>query len=310
MWWYVGKRILQTIPVIIFSTLIIYALVFLRPGDPVLNLFGDKPVSPAVKLAIEEQYHLNDSFIVQWLYFLKGAVTLDFGQAFSGRPVIDEIAQAFPVSITLALMAVAFETVLAIIIGTYAGLRRGGWFDSSMLVVSLLLVAVPIFVIGFLFQFFIGVKAGVSWLPPTVGGDWSIPKLIMPAIVLGLVSLAFAMRLTRTSVAENMSADHVRTARAKGLPEGQVVRNHVLRNSLVPVVTFLGVDLGSLMAGAVVTEGIFNIPGVGNLAYRAIQKGENPTIVSVVTIMVLVYVVTSLVVDLLYAWLDPRIRYV
>lgn len=134
-------------------------------------------------------------------------------------------------------------------------------------------------------------------------------ELLLPAIVLGLVSFAYVLRLTRTSVIENLTADHVRTARAKGLPDGQVNRRHVLRNSLIPVVTFLGADLGGLMAGAVVTEGIFNVPGVGNLAFEAVRRGETPTIVSVVTIMVLVYVVTSLVVDLLYALLDPRIRY-
>ena len=309
MGWYILKRIVQTIPVIVFATLIIYALVFLRPGDPILNLFGEKPVSEATRATIEAQYNLDKPFIVQWLLFLKGALTFDFGTSFSGQPVMDQIQRAFPVSVTLALMAVAFEAFFALIIGTYAGIRRGGWFDGISLVVSLLIVAVPIFVIGFLFQIFIGIKADIDWLPATVGGDWTITDLIMPAIVLGLTSLAFAMRLTRGSVSENLAADHVRTARAKGLSEGKVVRNHVLRNSLIPVVTFLGADLGTLMAGAIVTEGIFNIPGIGGLAYSAILKGESPTIVSVVTLMVLIYVVMSLVVDVLYAWLDPRIRY-
>jgi oligopeptide transport system permease protein len=133
--------------------------------------------------------------------------------------------------------------------------------------------------------------------------------LILPAIVLGIVDLAYTLRLTRTSVAENLSADHVRTARAKGLSPGLVTRNHVLRNSLIPVVTYSGVNLGALMAGAVITEGIFNVPGIGNLAFRSINQGENPTVVSIVTLMVLIYVVMSLVVDLLYAVLDPRIRY-
>ena len=307
MWWYVGKRLLQTIPVILGATFIIYALVFLRPGDPIAGLFGDKPVNEGVKAQIESQYNLDKPFLVQWLLFLKGAVTLDFGNSYTGRPVIDMVEQAFPVTITLAFMALAIEMVLGIIAGTIAGLRRGGLFDSSMLVTSLVVIAFPIFVFGFVLQLIFGVKLG--WVPPTVGGDWSVGKLILPAFVLGLVSFAYVLRLTRTSVSENLSTDHVRTARAKGLTERQVVKNHVLRNSLIPVVTFLGVDLGALMAGAVVTESIFNIPGVGNLAYNAIKRGESPTIVSVVTIMVLVYVLASLVVDLLYAWLDPRIRY-
>ncbi len=307
MWWYVGKRLLQTIPVILGATFIIYALVFLRPGDPIAGLFGDKPISPGVKEQIEAQYNLDQPFLVQWLLFLKGAVTLDFGTSYTGQPVIDLVQRAFPVTITLALMALVIEMVLGVIAGTIAGLRRGGLFDSTMLVTSLIVIAVPIFVFGFLLQLIFGVKLG--WVPPTVGGDASFTKLLLPAVVLGLVSFAYVLRLTRSSVAENLSADHVRTARAKGLSERQVVQNHVLRNSLIPVVTFLGVDLGALMAGAVVTEGIFNIQGVGNLAYGAIQRGESPTIVSVITIMVLVYVVASLVVDLLYALLDPRIRY-
>ncbi|WP_019145271.1 ABC transporter permease [Aeromicrobium massiliense] len=307
MWWYVGKRLLQTIPVILGATFIIYALVFLRPGDPIAGLFGEKPVNEGVKAQIEAQYNLDKPFLVQWLLFLKGAVTGDFGNSYTGRPVMELVQQAFPVTITLALMALAIEMVLGIVAGTIAGLRRGGLFDSTMLVTSLVVIAVPIFVFGFVLQLIFGVKLG--WVSPTVGGDWSVSKLILPAFVLGLVSFAYVLRLTRTSVAENLSTDHVRTARAKGLSERQVVKNHVLRNSLIPVVTFLGVDLGALMAGAVVTESIFNIPGVGNLAYNAIKRGENPTVVSVVTIMVLVYVLASLLVDLLYAWLDPRIRY-
>jgi oligopeptide transport system permease protein len=204
-------------------------------------------------------------------------------------------------------MAMAFEIVLGVGIGTVAGLRRNGWFDSSMLVTSLVVLAIPIFVIGFVFQLVFGVKLG--WGAVTVGGDWTLGELLLPAIVLGIVDLAYTLRLTRTSVAENLVADHVRTARAKGLGPVLVVRNHVLRNSLIPVTTYLGVNLGSLMAGAVITEGIFNVPGVGNLAFRSISQGENPTVVSVVTVMVLVYVLMSLLVDLLYAVLDPRIRY-
>ncbi|MFD1827242.1 MULTISPECIES: ABC transporter permease [Mumia] len=307
MWWYAARRILQTIPVILGSTLLIYALVFLRPGDPVRALFGDKPVSEATMNQVREQYNLDEPFLVQWFLFLKGAVTGDFGQSFTGRPVIDLVADAFPVTIKLALMALVIEAVLGIVAGTIAGLRKGKLFDSTMLVVSLVVIAVPIFVFGFVLQLIFGVK--LEWFPPTVGSNTSFYNLLLPAFVLGLVSFAYVLRLTRTSVAGNLSADHVRTARAKGLSEGTVVRRHVLRNSLIPVVTFLGVDIGALMAGAIVTEGIFNIPGVGNLAYQAVIRGETPTIVSVVTIMVLVYVLAALVVDLLYAFLDPRIRY-
>lgn len=307
MWWYVAKRLLQTIPVFLGATLLLFSMLKLRPGDPILNLVGDKPISDELRAALTERYALNDPLFVQWLQFVKGAVTLDFGETFSGQPIIDLIAQTFPVTVTLAVMALAIDAVLGIVIGTFAGLRRNGWFDSSMLVVSLLLLSVPIFVVGFVMQLTFGVKLG--WAPATVGGDWTVGKLILPAIVLAIANFAYTIRLTRTAVAENLSADHVRTARAKGLPEGKVVRRHVLRNSLVPVVTYIGINLGSLMAGAIITETIFNVPGVGNTAYTAIQRGETPTVVAIVTFMVMVYVLMSLVVDLLYALLDPRIRY-
>jgi oligopeptide transport system permease protein len=308
VWWYVGKRLLQTIPVFLGATLILFILLKLRPGDPILNLAGNKPVSQEVRDALAAQYHLDDPLFVQWLQFVKNAITLNFGETFSGQPVFDLIKQTFPVTVTLAIMALAFDAILGIGLGTVAGLRRNGWFDSSVLVVSLLLLSVPIFVVGFVMQLVFGVKLG--WTSPTVGADWSVGDLILPAVVLAIANFAYTIRLTRTSVAENLSADHVRTARAKGLSNRLVVRNHVLRNSLVPVVTYIGINLGSLMAGAIITETIFNIPGVGNAAYTAIQKGETSTVVAIVTFMVMVYVLMSLLVDLLYAVLDPRIRYV
>ena len=308
MWWYVGKRLLQTIPVFLGATLILFILLKLRPGDPILNLAGNKPVSPEVRDALAKQYHLDDPLFVQWIQFVKNAITFNFGNTFSGQPVFDLIKQTFPVTATLAFMALVIDAVLGITLGTIAGLKRNGWFDSSVLVVSLLLISIPIFVVGFVMQLVFGVKLG--WTSPTVGADWSVSKLILPAIVLAIGNFAYTIRLTRTSVAENLTADHVRTARAKGLSGPKVVVNHVLRNSLVPVVTYIGINLGSLMAGAIITETIFNVPGVGNAAYLAIAKGETSTVVAFVTFFVILYVMTSLVVDLIYAVLDPRIRYV
>lgn len=307
MWWYVAKRLLQTIPVFIGAVAILFLLLQLRQGDPVLNLAGNKPVSPEVRNAIAAQYHLDDPWYSQMFYFIKGALTLDFGNTFSGQPVIDLIKETFPVTVTLAFMALAIDAILGITIGTIAGLNRNGLFDSTALVISLLLISIPIFVLGFVMQLIFGVKLG--WTSPTVGGDWTVTDLILPAIVLAIANFAYTIRLTRTSVAENLSADHVRTARAKGLSNRAVVRNHVLRNSLVPVVTYIGINLGSLMAGAVITETIFNVPGIGNAAYQAIQQGQTATVVAIVTFMVMVYVLMSLLVDLLYAVLDPRIRY-
>ncbi|RVW00994.1 ABC transporter permease [Rhodococcus spongiicola] len=304
---YTGRRVLQMIPVFLGATFLIYALVFLLPGDPVAALAGDRALTPAVTEQLRARYHLDEPFLVQYFQYLKGIVTLDFGTSYSGRPVGEVLAQAFPITLKLAVMAVAIETVLGVGAGLIAGLRRGGIFDSTVLIVSLVLIAVPVFVIGFLAQFFIGIRWGLA--PPTVGADTSFARLLLPAFVLASVSFAYVLRLTRTSVAATLTADHVRTASAKGLSRPRVVGVHVLRNSLIPVVTFLGVDLATLMGGAVVTEGIFNINGVGGTIYQAIIRGEAPTVVSFVSVLVVVYLVANLLVDLLYAALDPRIRY-
>jgi oligopeptide transport system permease protein len=307
MAWYVVRRLLQMIPVFLGATLLIYAMVFLIPGDPIRALAGNRPMTPAVEAALRARYHLDRPFIVQYLEYLKGILTLDFGTSFSGRPVRDELARAFPITFRMAVLAVCFEGVFGVAFGLVAGLRRGKLFDSTMLVVSLIIIAVPIFVVGFLAQFLLGVKWGIA--PVTVTGGASLGDLLVPAVVLGSLSFAYVLRLTRNAVAESMTADYVRTATAKGLSRRRVIVVHILRNSMIPVVTFLGTDLGYLMGGAVVTEGIFNIPGVGGTLYQAITRGEPPTVVAFVTVLIVILLISNLIVDLLYAALDPRIRY-
>ncbi|KQW04132.1 ABC transporter permease [Leifsonia sp. Root4] len=307
MLWYTGRRILQMIPVFFGATFLIYFMVFSLPGDPIAALYGDRPPAPEVIEQIRAQYNLDQPFIVQYLLYIGGLFQGDFGTTYSGRPVSEVMAQAFPITLRLAMLALFFEAVAGITIGLIAGLRKGKIFDASALVVSLLLISVPTFVVGFVLQYVFGVQLG--WARTTVSGDAPFNELILPAIVLASVSFAYIVRLTRASVADNLNADFVRTATAKGLSRNRVVRVHVLRNSLVPVVTFLGVDLGALMVGAIVTEGIFNINGVGGTVYRAVQLGESPTVVSFVAMMVIIFVVANLLVDLLYALLDPRIRY-
>ena len=302
------RRVLQLIPVFFGATLLVYFLVFATPGDPISALSGGKPMAPAVEAALRAQYNLDQPFWVQYGLYLKNLVTLNLGQTFSGQEVSDVIGRAYPVTARLAIMALAIEGIFGVLFGLIAGLRKGKLFDSTVLVASLVVIAVPTFVLGFVLQLVVGVKLG--WARPTVSGAAPLNELVLPALVLGLVSLAYVIRLTRASISENMNADYVRTATAKGLSRRRVVVVHILRNSLIPVVTFLGADLGSLMGGAIVTEGIFNVPGVGNLLYQAILRGESATVVAVVGILVIVFVAANLVVDLLYAWLDPRIRYV
>lgn len=304
---YIGRRLLQTIPVFFGATFLIFAMVYLMPGDPVAALGGDRGLSEAAAAQIRAQYNLDKPFWMQYLLYLKGVFTLDFGTAFNGQKVTSIMATAFPTTAKLAIYALAIETILGISLGVIAGMRRGTWFDSTILVVSLLLISVPTFVLGFVLQYVLGVQLAI--LPTTASASVDIKSLTMPAMVLGGVSLAYVIRLTRQSVSENVSADYVRTARAKGLSNGVVMTRHILRNSLIPVATFLGGDLGALMGGAIITEGIFNIHGVGGTLWNAIIKGEPQTVVSVTTVLVLVYIIANLIVDLLYAVLDPRIRY-
>ena len=304
---YIGRRLLQTIPVFFGATFLIFAMVYLMPGDPVAALGGDRGLSETAAAQIRAQYNLDKPFWMQYLLYLKGVFTLDFGTAFNGQKVTSIMATAFPTTAKLAIYALAIETILGISLGVIAGMRRGKWFDSTILVVSLLLISVPTFVLGFVLQYVLGVQLAI--LPTTASKVVDFRSLTMPAMVLGGVSLAYVIRLTRQSVSENVSADYVRTARAKGLSGGVVMTRHILRNSLIPVATFIGGDLGALMGGAIITEGIFNIHGVGGTLWSAIIKGEPQTVVSVTTVLVLVYIIANLIVDLLYAVLDPRIRY-
>lgn len=305
---YIARRLLQALPVLLGTTFLIYFMVFSMPGDPVLALFGDKTPNPALLARLQAQYHLDEPFLLQYFHYLGNVLQGDFGISFSGQSVNAILGRTFPVTIRLALIAISIEIVLALAIGLVSGLRKGGIFDASSLVLSLLLVSLPIFVLCFIAQFFFAIRLG--WFSPTVGADASFQRLLLPGIVLALFVVATPIRLARASVIETSTADFVRTAYSKGLGRRRIVPVHILRNSLIPVTTQFGADFGLLIVGATVTEGIFNVPGVGNTLYQAIIRGERPTVVSFVTVMVLIYLVVNILVDLLYAVLDPRIRYV
>ncbi|MBP6684386.1 MAG: ABC transporter permease [Leucobacter sp.] len=304
---YIVFRILQVIPVLLGTTFLIYFMVFAMPGDPIIAMFGDKTPNPIVLEKLRAQYNLDKPFIVQYFLYLKGILVGDFGVSFSGQPVSDILARTFPVTAKLAIMAIVLEFVLAIVIGLFSGLRKGKLFDNVNLLIGLALMSVPIFVIAFIGQYFFAIK--FEWFRATAGGGAPLQDLILPAIVIGITGYATSMRLTRSSVIDTLNQDFVRTAYSKGLSRNRVVPVHVLRNSMIPTVTNTAANFGVLLVGATVTEGIFNVPGVGNTLYQAIIRGENATVVSFVTIMVLLYLAVNLVVDLLYAVLDPRIRY-
>jgi oligopeptide transport system permease protein len=303
---YIARRLLQAIPVFLGTTFLIFALVFAIPGDPIRALSGDKPVSPSVYAEMQDRYNLDDPFLVQYGKYMAGLVQGDFGRDFRGREVSDIMSERFPVTVKLALMAFGIEIVIGILAGVLAGLRRGSFMDNLVLITTTLVVSIPVFVLGFTAQIMLGVKLG--WFP-IAGLSEGWKSYLLPGIVLAALSLAYVARLTRTSLVENLRSDYIRTAVAKGLPRRRVVGRHALRNSLIPVVTYLGIDLGSLMAGAIVTEGIFNIPGVGQQVFVSIRTQEGPVVIGIVTMLVLVFIISNLLVDVLYGVLDPRIRY-
>lgn len=304
---YVLRRLLQLIPVFFGTTFLIYYLVWAVPGDPFAGKCGERPCPQSYVTFMTEKFNLDKPVIVQYGTYMKNLLQGDFGQTFGGREIGDLISAAYPNTIKLAIVALVIEAVIGLLAGVLTGLRRNGFLDNLVLVSTLFLIALPIFVLGFLLQKWLGVDLGI--VKPTVSNPPSFGELIMPGFVLGSASMAYIARLARTSIAENRRSDYVRTAIAKGLPMKRVVGVHLLRNSLIPVVTFLGTDLGALMGGAIVTEGIFNINGIGREVYRAIVTKEGATVVSIVVILVLVYLLSNLLVDLLYAALDPRIRY-
>lgn len=307
MLWYIGKRLLQVIPVFLGATFLIYFMVFAMPGDPIAAMFGDKTPNPAVVEQLRAQYNLDKPFLVQYAIYVGNLFQGNLGMTYSGQPVWSELMASLPVTARLAIMAIGIEFILSIIIGTMSALRKGGIFDTASLVVALVFVAIPIFVLAFLSQYVFAIKLG--WFLPTVGANNNWGDLWLPAFVLGFSLYATSMRLMRGSVVETLNQDWVRTAYSKGLSRGRVLPVHVLRNSLIPVITNSATNFGVLLVGATVTEGIFNIPGVGNKLFKAIQLSEGPTVVSFVTVFVIIYVLVNLVVDLLYGLLDPRIRY-
>jgi oligopeptide transport system permease protein len=217
------------------------------------------------------------------------------------------MAAAWPLTLRLTIVAIVVEALIGVVLGVVSGLRRGRTVDSGVLVLTLIVVSVPTFVSGYVLQYLFGVQW--AFLRPSVSPQAPLGQLILPGIVLALVSLAYVTRLTRTSVTENHRADYVRTAIAKGMSRRRVVVRHLLRNSLIPVVTFIGTDIGALMGGAIVTERIFNIHGVGYQLYQGIVRQNSPTVVGFVTVLVIVFLLANLLVDLFYAVLDPRIRY-
>lgn len=306
---YILRRLLQMVPVVIGATFLIYAMNFALPGDPVRALGGERPLPEEVQEQIRDRYNLDDPLLVQYGKYMGNVLQGDLGESLAvrrGTDVSDIIADTWPVTARLALVAFAFEIVIGIGAGVVAALRSGSFLDNLVRGSTILIVSVPIFVIGLVAQIVFGVRLGVL---PVAGTAQGWVSYILPGFVLAAVSLAYVSRITRNSLMENLRADYVRTATAKGLSRRRVVGRHALRNSMIPVVTFLAFDLGTLLSGTIVTEGIFNLNGIGGIAFDAIRQQDGTVVVGIVTMFVLIFVLANLIVDILYAVLDPRIRY-
>ncbi|PID96429.1 MAG: ABC transporter permease [Actinomycetales bacterium] len=304
---YIVRRLLQMIPVVLGATFLIFAMVYALPGDPLAGKCGERPCPAAFEAKFRAEHHLDDPLPVRYVNYLGNLGQGDFGTTFQGLDVREELLQRYPITARLAIIAVVMELVVGVLAGVIAGIRKGGFVDSLVLLSTLVVIAIPVFVIGSVSQTIFGVNLG--WFPPTVSsaGNWG--ELLLPGIVLGALSLAYVARLTRTNLVENLRADYVRTAIAKGLSRRRTIGIHTLRNSLIPVVTYVGADFGALLGGAIVTESIFNIRGVGGFIFQGIHGRDGVVVVGAVTVLVIVYLVMNLIVDVLYGVLDPRISH-
>jgi oligopeptide transport system permease protein len=305
---YLTRRLAQAVVVFAGVTLVIYGAVFLLPGNPVAALAGGQALPAVTVHDLELKYYLNEPFLAQYGRYVAGLLHGDLGTSIAtGQSVSSLIGQAWPVTATLALTAWAIEIVVGVGAGIIAALRRGRVADRLVLSGTILAVCVPVFVVAVVAQGVFGLT--VHWLPVAGTDDGWPVSYLLPAAVLALAGAATVGRLTRAALLENLNAEYVRMAVAKGLPRRWVIGKHALRNAVLPVLTFLGVDLGFLLGGAVVIEAIFNLPGVGLLIENGIQDKDGAVVVGVATVLIGVFLLGNLLVDVLCAVLDPRIRY-
>lgn len=305
---FITRRLAHAILVIIAATFLIYLGLFAL-GDP-FSSSGEKTVPPEIQAALREKFGMDQPFFLQYLTYLQNMFTFDFGVDFEQRrDVADMLATAVPATARLAVFAILIEIVIGLSAGIVAAVSQYTFRDVLITIITTLGIGIPVFVIG------IGLRAWLSgeWIFPNVPRSFTVEtpwwkEIILPAFTLAVLDAAFIARLMRGSMLEVMRADYVRTARAKGLSERKVIGKHAFRNSVIPVVTYTGVSLGVLLGGALITETIFEYQGIGFLLVRSIGQHNNPVIVPIVVFAVLTFVVLSTLVDILYAYLDPRIR--
>jgi peptide/nickel transport system permease protein len=309
---FLGKRLLQLIPTLFFVTVIIFLLQQLLPGDPALVMAGEEK-DPEVIAQIRQQYRLDQPLPIQYVYWLKNVLTGNLGESMRLKePVATLVAQKFPVTLQLALMALVISLVIGITAGIISAVKKNTTTDYVVNLISLWGISTPNFWLGIMLIFLFSVKLG--WLPASgyvspFEDFWlSIKTTILPAFVLGNSFAAVLMRHTRSAMLQAMSADYVRTARAKGLAERVVVIKHAMRNALTPVITLGALEFGTLLSGAVLTEQVFSIPGFGKLIVDSVFNRDYAVVQGVTLITATTYILLNLLADIAYVFANPRLR--
>jgi ABC-type dipeptide/oligopeptide/nickel transport system permease component len=315
---YIARRLLQTIPVFLGVTLLLFILRApgVLPGDPVRLITGERAISPVLYQQIVDEYGLDDPIYVQYWTYITKLLQGDLGDSFQrNRPVTDIFRDTYPNTVKLALAAIIVEIIFGLTTGIISAVKKYSFWDVLATLSTSVLVSMPVFWLGMLLQIIFGLKFR-EWGLPTlpISGmssarypDWM--HLILPAITLAAVSTAYAARIMRSQLLEVMGQDYMRTAAAKGLSGRNVIFRHGMKNALIPVVTFFGLDLGTMLGGAILTETIFNWPGIGFEIYKAIGQRDWPIVMGGTIIVVFAFMIINLIVDISYAFLDPRIRY-
>jgi peptide/nickel transport system permease protein len=303
---YISARLLATVPVVFGVTLTVFSMLYLIPGDPVKMMLSEFVTSPQQIARMRAQLHLNEPFAQQYARFVWNAARGNLGESIRDRrPVTDEVMELFPSTVQLALTALALSAALGVGLGVVAAIRQNSWTDVGVMMLARLGVSMPSFWLGLLLIFAFSLRLGL--LPATGGGG--LDHLVMPAFALGAGSAAITAALTRSSMLEVLRMDYMTTARAKGLAGASVVLRHGLANALIPIVTIFGLQAGQLLAGTVIIETVFGRPGIGRLLINAILNKDFPLVQGIVLFVAIAYVFINLLVDLVYAAVDPRIRY-
>jgi peptide/nickel transport system permease protein len=312
---YILRRLLLMIPVGLLVTIIIFVLIRMAPGDPVLTYAGEDK-DPATIEVIRKQLLLDQPLPVQYVAWLSHAVRGDLGRSFQTKqPVLQAITERLPVTLELGLVAVTISVSVALVVGTLSALKRNGIVDLLSTGVTLAGVSFPNFYLGLLLILTFAYVVPGHIFPPggfvpfTQDPGENLRRLVLPAVTLATASLAVNLRQVRSSLLDVFGQDYMRTARAKGLRERAVIVRHALKNALIPVVTIVGIQIGAIIEGAIITETIFFIPGIGRLAVQAIPSQDYPVVQGVVLISALSFMLTTLFVDVVYAFLDPRISF-